>query len=211
MKKQATTYADFQERALEFHVGDMVIPYYASVERAGRVKAVFPAIGMIDVEFPHGSKRYPVEEITKLHNDRTWVEAPHSDSIPGGAGTVVVDGGPYPSVDYSHESDQEPNVLLERDGESAGKKKQAHQQMRRSVRRVAEAFVKKAIYWTDKDRQYKATQDEIESRRFMCPKGCGVPMRKTVYKRRGGRSDRLFGCPECLFLIKRDDVVGWED
>lgn len=202
MRKQATSYADFQERALEFQVGDSVIPYFANVERAGRVKAVFPAIGMIDVEFPHGAKRYPVEEITKLHRDRTWVDAPHSDSVPGGAGTVVVDGGPYSAVDNSNEDDHP---------ETDKKKKKADLEMRRSVRRVSEAYVKKAIYWTDRDRQYRATKGEIESRRFMCPKHCGVPMTKTVYKRRDGKSDRLFGCPSCLFLIKRDDVIGWED
>lgn len=198
MKKLATTYADYQERALEFKVGDAVIPYFANVERAGRVKAVFPAIGMIDVEFPHGAKRYPVEEITKLHNDRTWVEAPHSDSVPGGAGTVVVDGGPYPAVDYSYEDDHP---------ETGTTPKEAHQ----SVKRVAEAFVKKAIYWAERDRQYRATREEIENHQFLCPKGCNVPMKKAIYKRRGGVSDRLFGCPSCLFLIKRDDVLGWED
>jgi hypothetical protein len=179
--KEATTYADYQERALEFSVGDSVVPYYNPVERAGRVVAVFPAIGMIDVEFPHGSKRYPVEEITKLFSDRTWVDTPLSDSTPGAAGTVSVPGGPYPPII-------------------------SNQIVQKMASRVAQAYVKKALYWAQADRQYRATREERALNGFNCPK-CSIAMKPATYKRREGRSEKLLGCPGCLFLIKRDDIL----
>lgn len=179
--KKATTYADYQERALEFSVGDAVVPYYNNVERAGRVTAVYPAIGMVDVEFPHGNKRYPVEEITKLFSDRTWVDSPLSDSAPGSSGTVSVPGGPYPPII-------------------------TNQVVQKMASRVAQAFVKKSLYWAQADRQYRATREEKALEHFKCPK-CDVGLKPAIYKRRGGTSEKLFGCPSCLFLIKRDDIL----
>lgn len=176
---------NYQERAALFAVGDMVIPYGRTNEFAGRVTAVWPGIGMVDVEFPAGNKRYPVEELQRLAPETTSANPPTTNSAPGGQPTVSIPGGPYPR---EHEA---------------------------SIRRVAEAFVKKALYWNAPDRQYRATNEEIESGHFKCPKcrgrGQDSTLRPAVYKRKEGRSEKLLGCPECLFLVKRSDIVGHPD
>lgn len=143
---------------------------------SGRVVAVWDAIGMVDVEYPNGTKRHPVEELQRTLG--TEADAPHTENVPAGAGTVRVPGGPAKEA---------------------------------STRRVAEAFVKQALYWASKDRKYKARTDEIEAGSYTCPKCKAGTLRNAVYKRAEGRSERLMGCPECLFLIKRCDIIGHPD
>lgn len=79
-----------------------------------------------------------------------------------------------------------------------------------SPRRVAEAFVKSAIYWANVDRGYKATRGEQNSKAYTCPK-CkdhDAPLRRAIYKRQDGKSVKLMACPHCLFLIRINDVHG---
>jgi hypothetical protein len=73
---------------------------------------------------------------------------------------------------------------------------------------VAQAFVKKSLYWAQKDRQYRMTRPEAAGESVACPK-CGPdsPLKKAIYKRRDGSSERLQGCPGCMFLIKDADIV----
>jgi len=98
-----------------------------------------------------------------------------TNTVPGGAGTVPVSGGPPKRA-------------------SKG-----------SVSRVAQAFAKKSMYWKSKDRQYACTRAEVDTGTPNCPKCCAT-MRKARYKRREGMTERLFACPECLFLIKPADA-----
>ena len=95
-ERSATVYIDYQQRASEFSVGDAVAPFGADSMVSGRVVSVFPAIGMVDVEFAYGNKRYPVEDLQRIRQDSP-VNEPHHDSVPGGAGSVEVPGGPDPS------------------------------------------------------------------------------------------------------------------
>jgi len=139
------------------------------VEQAGRVVALYPAIGMADVQFANGNKRYPVEELHKL-NDASWVEPPRKDSVPGGIPVVEVSGGPDSS-------------------------------------RVAHAFIKKALYWGAKDRKYRATKQELESKQFLCPRCRANHLQKAIYKMQEGKRIRLMGCPSCMFLIREDDIA----
>lgn len=189
-KRTAENEVNYQERASEFAPGDLVVPYghYDSV--AGKVTAVWPAIGMVDVEFSMGNKRYPVEELQRLNPENVVSVPPHTNSVPGGQPTVSVPGGPS--------RPHNPTTL--------GPEHSA---------RVAEAFVKRALYWNSPDRQYRATNEEIDSGHFQCPKckghGQQSVLRPAVYKRREGRSEKLLGCPLCLFLVKRSDIVGHPD
>jgi hypothetical protein len=181
-------YIDYQQRASEFAVGDLVYPFMAGNHSlTGRVVAVWPAIGMVDVEWPHGSERKAVEELQRYESkDFIPPEAEH-DNVPGGAGTVPVPGGPHG--------------------------KEASLDFTGSSRRVAEAFVKQSIYWGAKDRKYRATKAEIDAGCFGCPK-CrkeGVSLQKVNYKRSEGRSEHLLGCPSCLFVIKKSDLIGHPD
>lgn len=183
--KTAENNVDYQERAAEFAPDDIVVPYGLSESMAGRVTAVWPAIGMIDVEFALGNKRLGVEEVIRLNPENTSVSPPFSNSVPGGAGTVLVPGGPVAPV---------PEAV-----------KTA------SVERVAQAYVKKALYWSGKDRQYKAPSAEVATGHYTCPKcrsrGISSVLKPAAYKRREGVSEKLMGCGECLFLVKRSDIV----
>ena len=170
---------NWQERAAEFSVGDEVFPFMFGDEYGtGRVVQVFPAIGMADVEFPSGVKRYPVEELQRI---TTEVHPPKDENIPGGQGTVPVDGGPVPA-------------------------KTAHR-----IHRIAEAYVKKSLYWASRDRKYRVSREEREAGSYTCPKCKEAALRKAVYKRAEGISERLLGCPSCLFLIKACDIMGHPD
>ena len=64
MHKKSTVYIDYQERAKAFKKGMRVYTFWeGNSSQPGVVVAVFPAIGMIDVQYPTGIKRLPVEEI----------------------------------------------------------------------------------------------------------------------------------------------------
>lgn len=176
MARRKSHIVNWQQRAGEFSVGDEVFLFMFGDEySSGRVVSVYPAIGMVDVEFANGVKRMGVEELQRV---KTEVSPPVTDNIPGGAGTVPVSGGPPP---VSKEA---------------------------RVRRVAEAFVKKSLYWGSRDRKYRATRGEVDSGQFMCPKCKQAPLGPAIYKRRDGKSEQLLGCHNCLFLIKKIDVIG---
>ena len=170
--KSAENYVNYQQRAQAFSVGDIVVPFGWWDSQAGRVTAVWPAIGMVDVEYAHGNKRFPVEDLQRMDGDG-MVDPPHTVSTPGGQGTVFV---PTPK--------------------SAG--------------RVAKAFEKKSIYWADRDRQYRMNRQERDAGQPCCPK-CGpdLSLKNAIYKRRDGSSEKLMGCPSCMFLIKDSDIVNF--
>jgi len=173
--RSADNFVNFQEQATEFSVGDIVVPFGFYESQSGRVTAVWPAIGMIDVEMPGGNKRWPVEELQRFVDGNAVPT--HVDSVAGGQPTVQVPGGPYPQ-------------------KSAG--------------RVAAAYSRKALYWASKDRKYRMTGSEQATGAPCCPR-CeeAAPLKKAIYKRRDGSSERLMGCPGCMFLIKDADIVNF--
>ena len=142
-------FVDYQEKAEGFAVGQLVSFFGQSRDTAGVVVEVHPGIGMVDVDFPNGQRRIPVEDLQRFGKD----------------GLLVT-------------SSQRP-----------------------SASRVA-------LYWAAKNRQYKATEGEIASGAYLCPKCKEGVLQKTCYKREEGRQVKLLGCPECLFLVKPDDVIG---
>jgi len=195
-----TAYVNYQNRGAQFAVGDIVYPFLdGSSDLNGRVVAVWPAIGMVDVEWPHGAQRVPVEDIQRIVPDSFFQPPevdPGTDSVPGGAESVPVSMGPGQPTSIPEEQ----------------------------VTRLAAAFTKKslwqssqlpefkrrlALYWASKDRLYKAKSAELSGGAYHCPKcGQGIVLKKAVYKRRGGESLHLLGCPNCLFLIKKADIMG---
>ena len=92
-KVTANNYIDYQERAKEFSPGDVVVPFGAWEAQSGRVTAVWPAIGMADVEFSNGNRRFPVEDLQRMAPSGN-ADPPTTDSAPGGQPTVQVPGGP---------------------------------------------------------------------------------------------------------------------
>lgn len=91
MKRNADNFVDFQQRATEFSVGDIVVPFGMLESQSGRVTAVWPAIGMADVEMQTGSKRYPVEELQKFVDGNA---SPTHDNSSPTLDVVSVPGGP---------------------------------------------------------------------------------------------------------------------
>ena len=167
-RRIATTYSDYQSLSRSFEIGDRVYPFFeGSSDQSGVVLAVFPAIGMVDVQFPHGSTRMPVEDLQIDESAESADMSMIEDSVPGGLGVVPVSTG---------------------------------------ASRVASKYVgsKTALYWGAKDRKYRLRKDEHDP---TCPK-CAVALKNTCYKRRDGVSERLLGCPSCLFLIKQEDIIG---
>lgn len=164
------SYVDYQKRALEFNEGDVVYHHLSSSDVLGRVVAVFPGIGMVDVEFPNGSRRFSVEDLY-LAGSNSSGQPPlvNHNSVPGG-----------------------PTVITS---------KLAHKLARKHV----------ALYWGARDRQYRPTRQEVASNCYYCPKckDTPTPLKKAIYKRREGVSERLLGCPTCMFLVKQDDILGF--
>lgn len=188
-----TKHADsnYQALAAQFRVHDLVVPYGASRDFAGRVVAVYPGIGMIEVQFPMGNKRYPVEDVQRLDSEGNPLGTTH-DTVPGGLPTVSVSGGPVTAP-------SSPSAEPLSDSKKAAVP---------SASRVARAHVKQAIYWAEAGRRYKATRAEQSSGVYLCP-GCKEEALQPVsYKRQDGKSVRLLGCPGCMFLIRPDDIVG---
>jgi len=159
MRRRST---NWQERAKSFQVGQAVVMIGDRMSSEGRILAVWPAIGMCDVQYPTGSVRLPVEDLQIIRAEEDEYVTPTHTDIPGGTGTVPVPGG--------------------------------------STRRIV------ALYWNQQNRQYRCTKVEFESESFACPK-CGTIMKPTIYKREEGKSVRLLGCPGCLFLIRRQDIL----
>jgi len=87
------------------------------------------------------------------------------------------------------------------------------QQVQRAIgAKIAEhgldnAIDKEGTYWAAVNRTHRATGTEIKSGRPNCPR-CGTQMRKTTYKMSEGSKIRLFGCPQDLYLIKQDAIMG---
>lgn len=165
---------NWQQMAHEFSVGDCVNLLHGDASDVGRVVAVWPAIGQLDIQFPSGWTRKPVEEVIRLDGSNPYAPpAVENNQVPGGAGTVPVSGGPPPKT--------------------------------ASVQRVTEAFLKKALYWAERDRQYRPSRAERDSGVYYCPK-CKGPMEFRRYKRRNGITERLLACCDCMFLIKPMDA-----
>lgn len=95
LKKRAyDNNVNYQERAAEFSVGDIVVPYGMFRDQAGRVTSVWPAIGMVDVETPTGNRRFPVEDLQRFSE---YGSVPSSTDSAPVSGMVSVPGGPFAS------------------------------------------------------------------------------------------------------------------
>lgn len=96
--QRAAAESHYQQIAAELSVGDLVVPFGQGTEySAGRIVALWPGIGMAEVQFSHGSRRYPVEDLVRL-NDKRQVDPPAKyDSVNGGLPNVPVAGGPVAS------------------------------------------------------------------------------------------------------------------
>lgn len=81
-------YTNYQQSALRFSVGDVVRPSVNGISDNaiyGEVVAVFPAIGMVDVQYTEGVKRHPVEDVIHTNERRLGLD----DTPAGGQGVSL--------------------------------------------------------------------------------------------------------------------------
>ena len=228
---------DYWSLARDFAVGDSVqkfmtgrpgdlAPFY------GRVTAVLPKIGFVDVQWPFGNSRETPEDLVKVNPQIQSYVPPQ------------INFSYYPGWD-TRQATQAQKALwrtvgvpptfhceLARLWYRGANEVQAYDELwhrfashtdDESLRdevarfylygsRLSELFwdsvaEKTAAYWSAPGRQYRATNPEILAKRPNCPK-CKAAMRKTTYKMAEGQRIRLFACPSCLRLIKPADILG---
>tara|TARA_B100001057_G_scaffold497502_1_gene601786 strand:- start:856 stop:1356 length:501 start_codon:yes stop_codon:yes gene_type:complete len=92
--KQASAYTDYQSLAAEFAVGDRVIPFGHDADAEGTIVALYPAIGMADVQTSVGAQRFPVEDLQRLNSTGARSAPIETESVPGGAGSVPKKASP---------------------------------------------------------------------------------------------------------------------
>lgn len=200
----------------------------------GRVTAVHPGIGFVDVQWPFGNERMSSDDVVKVNPQFARYLPPsldfsyyagydvamarqasgmaglwRSDALPvafhrdlavlwtKGAGEVAA----YDELWHRYSSVADDEILRD---EVAKFYRFAHNASDLRIRSFAH---KSAAYWVAQNRQFRVTQEEINQRKPACPK-CGKAMRRTTYKMEKGARHRLFACPKCLFLLKRDNLLG---
>jgi hypothetical protein len=215
MHHSKKSYIDYQARASEFKVGDSVFLWNLDSDHLGRVVQVFPAIGMVDVAYPNGVKRHPVEELQRFivsDSGASYPDAPYPSnvSIPGGYSFTNVSPGPYDSVSKRKDDAKFTKDVykrdLDREGANYSKSVITPEVKKNLLSKVASHYVN-ALYWGDKDRKYRAKSEELEGNRYGCP-DCKTIMIYKNYRRRAGVPNKLFLCPKCNFSILAEDIIG---
>ena len=193
---------NWQARGQEFQVGQSVQLVNGTATDVGRVVAAYPGIGMVQVQWPHTSYRHPVEELQIINpGDDPFITPMHED-VPGGPGSAaqLSEGGPQSNVIEG----EVPRIELVHEVQDMSQKVATDTM----ISRVAQAFVKKSLYWHARDRKYRASADELKSGNYKCPmRGCAGNLRRATYKMENGCCEKLHACPKCMFMIKSSDLL----
>lgn len=227
---------DYWQLTKDFKVGDTVQKFMpgksALTPFLGRVTAVLPGIGFVDVQWPFSNERVSPEELVRVDPSIGRLVPPSLNTSYAG-----LDGGPKVAtykgktlwrfdvpvgfhldlarLFYKGASDVQAYDALwhqyrqVEDGVIRGEVAKFYGAAHNLVTAfLSEYATKTAAYWADRDRKYRATKTELEARSPNCPKCKAGPMRKTTYKMEGGKRARLFACPSCLYLVKPSDILG---
>lgn len=198
----------------------------------GRVTCVHRGLGMVDVQWPYGNEQVLPNELVQVDSkimgifpptlDQTYlsvsVQRDLQASVPKWRTTEVPAGfhrelarqwskGASEVAAYDAVWDRFSSEGMNDDAVRSEIEKfylVAHNLI---DFRLQQHVRKTAAYWAASNRQYRATSDELSSRRPSCPK-CGTSMKKTTYKMMEGSRTRLFACPKDLFLLKQSDILG---
>lgn len=208
--------------------GQGVTPYY------GRVLAVLPGIGFVDVQWPFGSSRESPEDLIRCSPEMTAYLPPTLDFsyYPGMDAvrqaranapknlwrtTQVPPGFHKDMARLFHAGTGEVlayDALWRKYGATTEDSdlRDEVQKFYRFASNSLDLLIKQhaektATYWVSQNRQHRATKAEVDARLPNCPR-CGSQMRRTTYKMAEGRKIRLFACPQDLYLIRQADILG---
>lgn len=223
---------DYWKLTKDFSPGDSVqwiLPGQGVSPYVGRVLAVLPAIGFVDVQWPMGSERVSPEELLLvkpgfgeyLPPQLTFSYFPGLDVTKTAAAgrwrTTEVPAGFHKELARAfHRKANEVQAYddLWHRYASFADDEAIRDEVLKFYRFASNTFDlliqqvgRTAAYWAAKDRNYRATKPEIGQGMPNCPR-CSNQMRKTVYKMAEGAKARLFACPSCLYLIKQDNILG---
>jgi hypothetical protein len=199
----------------------------------GRVTAVHPGLGVLDVQFPYGNERVFPDDIIRVDSRITGWLPPTLDQTYM-SWDVVKD---RQANNHNHWRTTELpagfHVDLARLWSRGASEVGAYDEMWRryasqgaqdvAIRDEVGKFYlvasnlvqlllqqttrKTGAYWAASNRQYRATSGDLGTRKPACPK-CGSSMRKATYKMDKGARVKLFACSKDLFLIRQADLVG---
>lgn len=234
---------DYWKLTKDFNPGDVVqklMPGRSEISPyIGRVTAVMPGVGFLDVQWSFGVERVSPEELVKANPETlkflpptvTFGYYPGIDAGPAAklATTPVIKPGGSPlwrtielpqgfhrklaqlfhkRVSAIQAYDSLWHEFRQADDEVLRDEVQKFYRVAHNLMGVflSEHARKTAAYWTEKDRKYRATKSEVETRKLSCPKCKEGPMRKATYKMEDGVKTKLFACPHCMYLVKQSDV-----
>jgi hypothetical protein len=225
---------DYWKLVKDYAPGDLVQRFAPGSDNdlspfVGRVTAVHKGTGFLDIQWPMGNERVSAEEVLKVNPEFAKFLPPSLNFswYPGYDVTKQAAKTPW-RTDVLHPEfyHTAASLWLKRVGEVAAYDELWHKYgsqyddevLRDEVARLyafarnattlrLRATEKQAAYWVAQNRQYRVTQNEMQTRAPGCPK-CGKTMRRTIYKMDKGARMKLFACPKCLFLVKRDNLLG---
>jgi ssDNA-binding Zn-finger/Zn-ribbon topoisomerase 1 len=230
---------DYWKLTKDFTAGDTVQKFMPGRSEltpyVGRVTAVLPGLGFIDVQWPFGNERVSPEELVRVNPDfqrytptyETFSYYAGQDAGPAAKLAAQEDGSPLwqevapgfhtALAQLYHKgasSIQAYDVLWHQYRQANDDAIRSEvQQFYRVAHNLMTAYLgeyatKTAAYWASKDRKYRATKPELESRKITCPKCKQAHMRKATYKMEDGVRAKLLACPNCMYLVKQSDVLG---
>lgn len=228
---------DYWKLTRDFKAGDTVQKFFAGDPGGlspfiGRVTAVHRGLGCLDVQWPFGVERVQPDEVVRINPDFQRFLPPTLDqtydSYDQRKGRLASKGS-WRTVELPAGFHRDLAFLWSR---KAGEV-EAYDQLWRKyaalgadddtikdevgkfylvARNTVDLFLqahahRTAAYWVAQNRQYRVTQEELDSGKPLCPK-CGTKMRRTTYKMEQGSKHRLWACPKDLFLIKQEHFLG---
>lgn len=217
MSTKRRSYIDHQHLAAQFHAGDLVQFVNPVTGKTfaykGVVTNVESGIGFVDVEFAWGRERLSPEKLIKVSTESSSKSTQNRDK------TMTADSRLARLVAFEHrEENMAPLAksasslwiegLSEMDTYAALYEQYGESHSDHVIREAVQAVFhddtndKTAMYWYQSGRQYRPSQKELETGNFGCPR-CKCNMKKTNYK----KHTKLWGCPDCLFLIKPADIL----
>jgi predicted nucleic acid-binding Zn ribbon protein len=223
---------DYWKLVKDYAPGDLVQRFAGNGDMSpfvGRVTAVHKGTGFLDIQWPQGNERVSAEDIVKVNPEFARFLPPSLNfSWYPGLDVKQAAGSPWRSDMFHPEFYHAASLQWLRGANEVSaydelwhrfgsqyddellraevSRLYAFSRNATILRMTSASAAKQAAYWVAQNRQYRVTQNELQAHKPNCPK-CSTQMRRTIYKMDKGARARLFACPKCLFLVKRDNLL----